>query len=543
MRKLRYGLGAAALGLAGFVLGLWVQGGTSHLVDLGSSAFAAVTRTASETTMRVAKEDDPIVFWRDPMGNPVVSAEPKKDSMGMDYVPVRRSEVAPLFPKIGQDGQTPADERPLFYRDPMGGTDTSPVPRKDGMGMDYLPVYPSQVAPVLPPLGARSEAAPAPETPAASAAGGGRRILYYRNPMGLPDTSPVPKKDSMGMDYTPVYADETADDGSIGISPARLQTMGVRTAPASRQVMTRSIRAIGTIATDERRSAMVTPRVEGWIEHLYVNETGRGVAEGEPLMEVYSPDLLRAQSDYLLAVTSGRSGDLEGGRFRLVNLGLSDPQIDRIRASGRILRTIQIPAPIGGTVLSKTAIEGMMFRPGDPLFRIADLSTVVVLIDVFEQDVGLLRQGLPVSVTIAAYPGETFQGSVDRIYPALETATRTAKVRITLPNPDGRLRIGMLATAEVAAPTSGGNEVVSVPAAAVVDSGERRTVFVETGAGRFKPVEVRTGARADGRVEILSGLSGTETVVDGATFLIDAESNMRAAIAAFAAEPGQEASR
>jgi membrane fusion protein, copper/silver efflux system len=216
------------------------------------------------------------------------------------------------------------------------------------------------------------------------------------------------------------------------------------------------------LTPDERRQATVTSRFEGWIERLHVNETGRNVTRGEPLMEVYSPELLRAQAEYLASHASRRPGDPDTARVRLLNLGLSEAQIDGIRAAGRASRTVIIPAPIAGTVLAKSAVQGMMFRPGDPLFSLADLSVVAVMADVYEQDAGALRAGQPASVGIAAFPGEAFEGVVDRIYPALDPTTRTARVRVMLPNRGGRLLGGMLAAVEIAAPVAEGREVVAV---------------------------------------------------------------------------------
>ena len=505
MTKQRVVLGALALGAAGFAAGLWTGSGAPPLPD----GLLALVRPAAAQSQRRPAQDDPILFYRDPMGERAVSPGPRKDSMGMDFLPVYPSQIVPLLP-------------PLTRRGSDAGDPSAPAPRAAAANETVEPVPPATAAAT-----ARRES-------------GERRILYYRNPMGLPDVSPVPKKDSMGMDYIPVYSDEATDDGSVGISPARLQTLGVRTEPAERRILARTIRAVGTVAVDERRQATVTSRFEGWIERLHANETGRDVARGEPLMEVYSPELLRAQSDYLAGQATRRPGDPDVGRMRLLNLGLSEAQIDAIRAAGRATRTLTIPAPIAGTVLAKTALQGMMFRPGDPLFSLADLSAVAVMTDVYEQDAGALRAGQPATVTIAAFPGESFQGVVDRIYPALETATRTARVRVMLSNPERRLRLGMLATVEIAAPVADGREVVAVPAAAVLDGGRRRVVLVELGGGRFRPAEVRTGARAGGRVEILEGLSGDERVVVGANFLIDAESNMRSALAAFtAAAPGE----
>ena len=539
MKKHRAVLGALSLGVIGFAAGIWISAGSPQL----PSASSSLVRPAAAQAQPRPAQDDPILFYRDPMGARVVAARPRQDAMGMDFLPVRRSEVVPLLGRLpNRLPATAAGEAPLFFRDPMGGSATAAAPRKDSMGMDFLPVYPSQIAPLLPPLplrrGDAEEPGDAPERAMAEvppAASADRRILYYRNPMGLPDVSPTPKQDAMGMAYIPVYADEATDDGSVGISPARVQTLGVRTEAAERRVLARTIRAVGTITPDERRQAMVTSRFEGWIERLHVNETGRDVTRGEPLMEVYSPELLRAQADYVASQAARRPGEADTGRVRLLNLGLSEAQIDSIRAAGRASRTVIVPAPISGTVLAKTAFAGMMFRPGDTLFSLADLSVVAVMTDVYEQDSGALRPGQPARVGIAAYPGETFEGVVDRIYPALDPATRTARVRVMLPNRDGRLLGGMLATVEIAAPVADGRDVVAVPASAVLDGGRRRVVLVDLGGGRFRPVGVRTGARAGGAVEILAGLSGDERVVVGANFLIDAESNMRSALAAFAA--------
>lgn len=536
MKKHHVMLGAFALGFGGFVAGTWISTGSPPF----PSEVTGLIRPAAAQSQRRPAQDDPILFYRDPMGERAVSARPRRDSMGMDFLPVRRSEVVPLLGRLPNPMPAPAPgEAPLFFRDPMGGSATATAPRKDSMGMDFLPIFPSQIAPLLPPLPQRRGDAEAPEAAPQMAeaptttAPADRRILYYRNPMGLPDVSPTPRQDSMGMAYIPVYADEASQDGTVGLSPARIQTLGVRTEAVERRVLARTIRAVGTVTPDERRQAMVTSRFEGWIERLHVNETGRDVARGEALMEVYSPELLRAQAEYLASQPSRRPGDPDTGRIRLLNLGLSEAQIDGIRTAGRALRTIVIPAPISGTVLAKTALQGMMFRPGDPLFSLADLSVVAVMAEVYEQDSGALRMGQPAMVGIAAFPGETFAGVVDRIYPALDPVTRTARVRVMLSNRDGRFRAGMLTTVEIAAPVAGGREVVAVPASAVLDGGRRRVVLVDLGGGRFRPAEVRTGARAGGAVEILEGLTGDERVVVGANFLIDAESNMRSALAAF----------
>jgi membrane fusion protein, copper/silver efflux system len=530
MGKSCYAGGLLALAAAAFIAGVLTErnvGGLASLVDASRSWFP--TQTDAQ-----AGDSDPTVFYRDPMGAPAVSRVPMKDSMDMDYLPVRRSEAVRLLSKLPRQYAPAGEELPVFYRDPMGGTDISMVPRKDSMEMEYLPVFPSEIAAVLPPIKVQQAAV---QEPAGSRKG---KIKYYRNPMGLPDTSPVPKKDSMGMDYIPVYEDEDEGGGTIAVSPARVQTLGVRTEAVARRPLVRTVRAVGVIAADERLTTVVAPRVEGWIETLHANETGRVVARGEPLMSVFSPELLRAQSDFLLAARGTRPGDLEAGRYRLLNLGLSNQQVEEVRESGRVLRAIEVPAPASGTVVAKTALAGMMFKPGDALFTIADLTRIVTMAEVYEIDLGFVRTGTPAVVRVNAYPGAEFRGTVDRIYPVLSESTRTAKVRVTIDNADGRLRPQMLATLDLETSPGDGSDAVLAPVSAVIDSGTRKVVLVATGEGRFRPTEIRTGRRSDGWIEVLEGLAGDERVVTGANFLIDAESNLRAALAAFAEPSGKE---
>ncbi|MFZ5835766.1 MAG: efflux RND transporter periplasmic adaptor subunit [Pseudomonadota bacterium] len=378
------------------------------------------------------------------------------------------------------------------------------------------------------------------------------KILFYRNPMGLPDTSPAPKKDSMGMDYLPVYAGEEPDDrGSVKVSLAKVQRLGVRTEAVKLRQLSRTIRAAGTVQPDERRLSIVTTKFDGFIEKLQVNATGQSVQGGQPLMQFYAPELVVAQQEYLLAWRSlqdmqGASDDIrasarqlaEAALQRLKNWDISQDQIKRLERDASFARTLTLFAPAKGVVMQKKAVEGMRFMAGDPLFEIADLSTVWVIANVFEQDLAAIRDGAKTSISIAAYPGEAFTGTVAFIYPDVDKATRTAKVRIEVPNPDGRLKIDMYATIELTAPVSDG-AVVSVPASAVLNSGSRQAVLVAHGGSQFEPREVTLGAQADGFYEIRSGLQADERVVTGANFLIDAESNLKAALSAFTDPAGE----
>lgn len=440
-----------------------------------------------------------------------------------------------LGPVLAVAGQT---SPPLYYQDPSGRPFYSATPKKDAQGRDYVPVY------------SDTAAVPAAQ-PASQPAGGKGKVLYYRNPMGLPDTSPVPKKDSMGMDYVPVYEGDAAEAGIVKIAPGRVQQLGVRTEAAAVRPMSRTIRAIGTVALDERSMTVVAPKFEGWIDRLVVNTTGQPVHRGDPLAEIYSPALVVAEREYLLAqqavgamagadVTARRSAEdlADAALARLRNWDISGDQLARLARSGVVTRTLTLRAPADGLVMEKVALQGLHFAPGDMLYRIADLSTVWVLADVFEQDLGLVRPGEDVQVTVPAYPDRAFAGKVAFIYPTINKETRTAKIRIELPNPDLTLKAEMYATAEIAAPVSA--PVVAVPDSAVLDSGARQVVLLDRGDGRFEPRQVKLGQKAGGYVEIREGVAAGDMVVVGANFLIDAESNLRSALQAFAA-PSQGA--
>ena len=366
---------------------------------------------------------------------------------------------------------------------------------------------------------------------------GERKILYYRNPMGLPDTSPVPKKDGMGMDYVPVYAEEPApgaaapNAGTVRISADKVQKLGVRTEMVMERTLARTVRALGTVQPIEQNEAVVAPKFEAWIETLNVHTTGQMVTKGQSLMEVYSPVLVLAQEEYLLALRGG--GALaESALRKLRNLDVAESEIAALRKRGKASHTISVPSPLTGVVTERKAVKGMRFMPGEELYRLADLSEVWVLADVFEQDVGLVTVGQTVRIALNAFPGRAFTGTVSMIHPTMTAENRTVKVHITLPNPDGALRPSMSATVELAAPVSA-SPVLAVPDSAVLDSGNRQVVLVERGEGLFEPRPVRLGARADGYVQMLDGVSAGEMVVVRANFLIDAESNLRAALGAF----------
>lgn len=360
-----------------------------------------------------------------------------------------------------------------------------------------------------------------------------RQPLYYRNPMGLPDTSPVPKKDSMGMDYIPVYAgEETEDAEGFSISTAKVQKLGVQSEAAALRELGSSLRLNARIETDEQRLYALSPKFEGWVEKLYVSTTGRSVRKGEPLFEVYSPELVSALRELELArqgLAALKDADeaaqqsmqrlIEAGEARLRNWDIVGAQLH----DGRVT----YHAPANGIVLEKNAVEGMRFMPGETLYRIADLSTLWAIADVPERDIAGIRPGSTAQVSVDALPGRDFTGKVDFIYPTLNEMTRTVQVRIVLNNADGALKPAMYAHVRLASGKAG--KVLSVPVSAVIDSGERQTVLVRLDAGRFAPRTVTLGSRSDDYVEVTAGLNEGEQVVTRANFLLDSESNLKAA--------------
>ncbi len=370
-------------------------------------------------------------------------------------------------------------------------------------------------------------------TARATATNGERRILYYRNPMGLPDTSPVPKKDSMGMDYIPVYADESPDDiGVVAVSPARVQTLGVRTALAEERPLQATVRASGRVEIDERAQVVVAPRFEGWIERLHVSAVGDSVRKGQPLFTTYSPELQSAGEELRIAERLARDSEdvdaianesarrlAEATRGRLRNLQVADQTSPR--------QTFHSPA--NGIVLEKAAIQGARFAAGETLFRIADLSKVWIIADVYERDVARVRTGQPARVTLDAFPGQQFEAKVAYRYPTLNAATRSTPVRLELDNRAGMLRPGMFAQVEL--DIGGSTPRTTVPASAVIDDGKRQVVLLALGEGRFQPQPVMLGERGSDAIEVIEGVKPGDRVVVSANFLIDSESQLRAALA------------
>ena len=397
--------------------------------------------------------------------------------------------------------------------------------------------------------GARHAPAPGAAQPAAAQAGpAAKKLLYYRNPMGLPDTSPVPKKDSMGMDYIPVYeGDEPDDQGVVKVSPERVQTLGVKTALAEEKALESVVRAVGRIEVNERAIREVAPRFNGWIERLYVNANGDPVEKGQPLFSVYSPELVSTYKELALArelqqQTQAADPVAREGIERLA--GASQERLKNWDMAADAQRTdashITFHSPVSGIVLEKKAVAGMNFTAGMTLYRVVDLSTVWVIADVYEQDLERVRLGQTAMVGIDALPERHFTAKVVYLYPTLNAATRTTQVRLELANCNRQLRPGMFVHVDL--DTGGARRRLAVPSSAVIDTGSGQLVLIALDAGRFKPQPVKTGVRGGEYVEVLDGLKAGDRVVVAANFLIDAESNLKAALANFSApETGQAA--
>ena len=363
--------------------------------------------------------------------------------------------------------------------------------------------------------------------------GDSKRIKYYRNPMGLPDKSATPKKDNMGMDYLPVYEGDEHDGSSVKVSAGKLQKAGVQTEVAERRTLNTMVRAPGTVEEDERRRSVVSLRFEGFIDTVGNVTTGTHVHKGEPLMRIYGPNLSSAAAEYLSALNARPeagigSQALKGARRRLENLGAPDDFIADIERTREIPVYVNWPAPQDGEIVERTAVNGMRAAPGDVLFRIVDHEVVWVMADVAERDLGLIKVGQKAVVRPRAHPDHPFTGKVTVIYPHLKMETRTARIRIELPNPDDVLLPDMYADVEIATGTEA--PVVTVSNSAVIDSGEQQIVLLAKGDGRFEPRAVKLGRRGGGHVEIKEGLAENDKVVVSANFLIDAESNLKAAL-------------
>ncbi|MGE5275960.1 MAG: efflux RND transporter periplasmic adaptor subunit [Acidobacteriota bacterium] len=398
----------------------------------------------------------------------------------------------------------------------------------------------------------QSAAKPSPDESKAAE----RKILFYRNPMNPSITSPNPAKDEMGMDFVPVYADEAgpAAGGAaiISIDPRVVQNMNVATAPVEQRDLTRQIRTVGYLDYDQEKMVSVTTKYNGYIEKAFVNYLGQPVRMGQPLFEIYSPELVQTEQELLSALqyvqrmgkasaeARARAQDLvAAARTRLGYWDIAPGQIARFEKTGQVFRTLTLVSPASGIVMKRMeGLEGMAVKPGMELLHIANISTLWLNVQVYEDQFPWLNVGSPAAIELTYFPGESFRGRVRYIEPQVSEKTRTVGLTLEVPNPDQRLRAGMYATVEFSPVVARG--ALTIPSQAVIRTGQRNVVVVALGEGRFEARDVQLGAQGNGLVQVKTGLEKGERVVTSAQFFIDSESNLQAAIQKMVAAAGNE---
>ena len=374
----------------------------------------------------------------------------------------------------------------------------------------------------------------------------GKKIKYWVAPMDPTYIRNEPGKSPMGMDLVPKYEDEGGANepaSTIRVDPVTVQNMGVRLAPVVRKELTKTIRAFGNITYDERRLYTVNTKFDGWIEKLNINYVGQNVAKGQPLFNIYSPDIVTAQEEYLLALRQYRNVStspnerikdnakrlLAASRTRLQYWDISNRQIERIEQTGKVTKAVTVFSPATGVVLKKNAFPGHFVKAGEHQFEIADLSKVWVDVEVYEYELPWVRKGMHATMDLSYIPGKEFKGRVLYVYPYLTEKTRTVRLRLEFDNQNFELKPDMYANIYLNS-TLDGNSLV-VPQEAVIDSGVRKVAFVSKGEGRFEPREIQLGMEVNGgSYQVLAGLNEGEQVVTSAQFMLDSESRLREAI-------------
>ncbi len=416
----------------------------------------------------------------------------------------------------------------LYYRDPMNPANTSPMPKKASDGMDFVPVYEEQ-----------------------GTSSAEKKIAYYKDPMHPWYTSDKPgKAPDCGMDLVPVYEGEGIAEG-IKIDPSVVQNIGVKTELVVRKKLSRVIRTVGKVDFDETKIFSVNTKVMGWVERLFVDYTGKPVRKGEPLLSIYSPDLVTTQEEYLQAIRyrrtlaessseearKGAESLVESARRRLLNWDIPEKEVKALEERGTPTKTMTIYAPADGFVMEKMVQKGQNVMSGMELYKIANLSKVWVLAEIYQYELAWVKVGQHADIDLSYLPGKSFKGIITYVYPMVNMETKTAKVRIELQNTSHyEFKPEMFVTVKIASPLS--IESIAVPEQSIIRSGERNIVVVALGGGYFDPREVKLGASADGFVQILDGLHEGETIVTSSQFLIDSESNLKAAISQMSGHAG-----
>lgn len=426
-----------------------------------------------------------------------------------------------IFSPKSQDTATDTskERKIMYYRDPMNPQNTSETPKKAPDGMDYVPVYEEQ------------------------SSGGEKKIAYYQDPMHPWFTSDKPgKAPDCGMDLVPVY-EGGGDAKGVKIDPRTIQNIGVKTEPVLMRTLTKEIRSVGRIDFDETRVYNVNTKYMGWIEKLYVDYTGQYVRKGEPLMELYSPDLFNAQQEYLQAyqykkqmeqssldeMKKSSSTLLEGAKRKLMYWDIPESDIAELENSGKVKKTMTIYSPFEGIVMEKMVVKGQNVMTGMEMYKIVDLSTVWIYAEIYQFELPWIKMNQDAEIEISYYPGKPIKGKITYIYPSVNMESRTAKVRIEVKNTETiALKPEMFVTVKIQSPIS--VKTIAVPEQAIIRSGERNIAVIALGGGFFDPREIKLGVSAGGYVQVLEGIHEDESIVVSSQFLIDSESNLKAAI-------------
>ncbi|GAB4172122.1 MAG: hypothetical protein Kow00108_06700 [Calditrichia bacterium] len=371
------------------------------------------------------------------------------------------------------------------------------------------------------------------------------KILYWRAPMDPTEIYDHPGKSRMGMDLIPVYEGEAelGQGGTISIDPRTVQNMGVRFSIVEKGTFSRTIRSVGYVEYDETKLYTVNTKISGWIEKLYVDYTGKPVYKNQPLLEIYSPELVTTQEEYLLAlnnfqslknspfktITESAEQLLASSKQRLQYWDIPEKEIKTLEQTGKIKKTMTLYAPFKGVVVHKNAIEGTHVKEGQDLYKIADLSNVWILASIYDNELPWIYENQEATITLSYYPGEQFTGKITYIYPYLDKKARDVKVRMEFPNPENKLKPGMYANIYIKGKPM--EDVLLIPEEAVLRSGKRNIVFVSRGEGKFEPREIKVGAEGDhGKLMVISGLLEGEKIVTSSQFMLDSESKLQEAI-------------
>lgn len=493
------------------------------------------------------KPEKKALCWVSPQNPNYIKEAPGKDPEGHELVPVYPTApgAQPTGPAVAPAAPAPAAAKPeqkTLYRCPMHPQIVREEPGKCPIcGMDLVPFKQAAPAPVAPPA---APAAPAATTAAAPKEK--RQIKYWVDPMDPTYVRDKPGKAPCGMDLVPVYEDAGAEAqaGVIAVSPATVQSMGVRTAKVEVRPLSHDTWTVGLVTIDERNLSTINTKVSGWVERLYVNATGDPVRRGQTLLSIYSPDLVSAQDEYLLALQNlktlekspypemvdGARRLAAASRRRLEYFDISPAQIEALKNSGQVKKHMNLASPVQGIVTKRMVTRGTYVQAGMPLLEVADLSTIWVDADIYQYELPWIKMGQKVEMNLQYLPGETFAGRIDYIYPYLKEASRTVRVRLKFPNPRLKLKPEMFSQVQIKSPVT--KEAVVVPTEAVLDTGLKQHVFIALGGGRFEPREVKLGVYGNGNHyrEVLSGLKGGEDIVTSAQFLLDSESRFREAV-------------